>query len=68
MSNKKPVIGIKRETVNVWERRAPFAPRHVKDLVSRGYRVLIQPSDRRVYTVKVGEVFKIVNKGCVRVS
>jgi len=44
------VIGIRREDKNKWERRAPLAPRHVQTLVSQGFRVLVQPSNRRVFT------------------
>ncbi|PAV69441.1 hypothetical protein WR25_09044 isoform A [Diploscapter pachys] len=31
-----PTIGIRRETVNAWERRAPLAPSHVKKLTKSG--------------------------------
>ncbi|KAM6973645.1 alpha-aminoadipic semialdehyde synthase, mitochondrial [Aplochiton taeniatus] len=41
------VMAIRREDINVWERRAPLAPRHVKELTNAGYKVLIQPSNRR---------------------
>lgn len=51
-SNKKPVLGIAREDVNLWERRAPLSPNHVETLVSRkGVRVLVQPSSRRAYSM-----------------
>nr|XP_019605616.1 PREDICTED: alpha-aminoadipic semialdehyde synthase, mitochondrial isoform X3 [Rhinolophus sinicus] len=43
----KPVMAVRREDVNAWERRAPLAPRHVKGITNLGYKVLIQPSNRR---------------------
>ncbi|NXC40100.1 AASS protein, partial [Penelope pileata] len=43
----KPVLAIRREDVNAWERRAPLAPKHVKELTQMGYKVLVQPSNRR---------------------
>uniref|UniRef100_A0A914WJ94 Saccharopine dehydrogenase (NAD(+), L-lysine-forming) n=1 Tax=Plectus sambesii TaxID=2011161 RepID=A0A914WJ94_9BILA len=45
------VIGIRRETINVWERRAPLSPDHVKQLVSKGIKVLVQPMNRRVHAM-----------------
>ncbi|VDP31805.1 unnamed protein product [Heligmosomoides polygyrus] len=49
----KPTLGIRRETINAWERRAPFAPSHVKKLTRSGVTVLIQPSNRRAYPIQV---------------
>eukprot|EP01103_Thecamoeba_quadrilineata_P005672 TRINITY_DN15441_c0_g1_i1.p1 TRINITY_DN15441_c0_g1~~TRINITY_DN15441_c0_g1_i1.p1 ORF type:complete len:923 (-),score=158.70 TRINITY_DN15441_c0_g1_i1:152-2920(-) len=43
------VVGIRREDKNRWERRAPIAPTHVSQLVSRGVKVLMQPSTLRVF-------------------
>nr|XP_006122637.2 alpha-aminoadipic semialdehyde synthase, mitochondrial [Pelodiscus sinensis] len=43
----KPVLAIRREDISVWERRAPLAPKHVKELTNLGYKVLVQPSNRR---------------------
>ncbi|XP_054419890.1 alpha-aminoadipic semialdehyde synthase, mitochondrial isoform X3 [Pteronotus mesoamericanus] len=43
----KPVMAVRREDVNAWERRAPLAPRHIKGITNLGYKVLIQPSNRR---------------------
>uniref|UniRef100_A0A8D1KHS1 Alpha-aminoadipic semialdehyde synthase, mitochondrial n=1 Tax=Sus scrofa TaxID=9823 RepID=A0A8D1KHS1_PIG len=43
----KAVMALRREDVNAWERRAPLAPRHVKGITNLGYKVLIQPSNRR---------------------
>ncbi len=42
-------IGIRRETKNAWERRAPLAPTHVRRLVDAGIRVVVQPSPTRVF-------------------
>ncbi|XP_067855900.1 alpha-aminoadipic semialdehyde synthase, mitochondrial [Heptranchias perlo] len=41
------VLALRREDINAWERRAPLAPRHVKELTSAGCKVLVQPSNRR---------------------
>lgn len=41
------VVAIRREDINPWERRAPLAPRHVKELTNAGVKVLLQPSNRR---------------------
>lgn len=44
-------IGIVREVYNKWERRAPLCPKHVANLVqNHGIRVLVQPSNRRVFS------------------
>jgi len=43
------VIGIRREDKSRWERRAPFAPTHVKQLVNLGAKVVVQPSPVRVF-------------------
>ena len=34
---------------NKWERRCPLSPAQVKELVAGGYKVLVQPSTRRVF-------------------
>uniref|UniRef100_A0A8C5H9N1 Saccharopine dehydrogenase (NAD(+), L-glutamate-forming) n=1 Tax=Gouania willdenowi TaxID=441366 RepID=A0A8C5H9N1_GOUWI len=56
----RAVIAIRREDVNPWERRAPLAPRHVKELTNAGVKVLVQPSNRRAihekYYMKAGAV------------
>ena len=39
-----------REAYNKWERRAPLCAVHVQRLVRDGIQVLVQPSDRRVFT------------------
>lgn len=45
-------LGMRREEQSVWERRAPLAPPHVRMLVKRGCRVLVQPSNRRSYPMQ----------------
>merc|ERR1712142_117462 len=45
------VLGLRREDINVWERRAPIAPHHVANLVEKGIDVIVQPSTRRAYTM-----------------
>jgi alpha-aminoadipic semialdehyde synthase len=43
-------LGIRRETKNRWERRAPLTPQHVEELVrEQGRRVAVQPSAIRVF-------------------
>lgn len=49
----KAVMALRREDVNAWERRAPLAPRHIKGITNLGYKVLIQPSNRRAIHDKV---------------
>uniref|UniRef100_A0AAZ3SW39 Saccharopine dehydrogenase (NAD(+), L-glutamate-forming) n=1 Tax=Oncorhynchus tshawytscha TaxID=74940 RepID=A0AAZ3SW39_ONCTS len=51
----KRVMAIRREDINVWERRAPLAPRHVKEIVHAGHKVLVQPSNRRAIHENVSE-------------
>ncbi|TGZ66790.1 hypothetical protein CRM22_005128 [Opisthorchis felineus] len=47
----RPVVGIKRETVNLWEQRSPLTPSQVQQLIRQhGVRVLVQPSNRRCFT------------------
>ena len=46
-------MAIRREDKGVWERRAPLAPSHVKQLKSAGHTVLVQPSNRRAYPMQV---------------
>lgn len=48
----KSVLAIRREDVNVWERRAPLSPAHVRDLVKHGIKVIVQPSNRRAYNMQ----------------
>lgn len=49
----KCVMAIRREDINPWERRAPLAPRHVKEITNAGHKVLVQPSNRRAIHEKV---------------
>uniref|UniRef100_A0A671Q6W5 Alpha-aminoadipic semialdehyde synthase, mitochondrial-like n=1 Tax=Sinocyclocheilus anshuiensis TaxID=1608454 RepID=A0A671Q6W5_9TELE len=60
--NHKSVIAIRREDVNVWERRAPLAPRHVREITAAGHKVLVQPSNRRAihdrYYEKAGAIIQ----------
>nr|XP_023029105.1 alpha-aminoadipic semialdehyde synthase, mitochondrial isoform X2 [Leptinotarsa decemlineata] len=49
---KTKTIAIRREDQSVWERRAPFAPSHVRKLVKRGVKVIVQPSNRRAYPMQ----------------
>lgn len=43
-------LGIRRETKNRWERRAPLTPQHVEELVrEQGRSVAVQPSEIRVF-------------------
>ncbi|KAL6106218.1 aass [Pungitius sinensis] len=56
------VMAIRREDVNPWERRAPLAPKHVKELTTAGVKVLLQPSNRRAihekYYIRAGAVLQ----------
>uniref|UniRef100_A0A3Q1JFP4 Alpha-aminoadipic semialdehyde synthase, mitochondrial n=1 Tax=Anabas testudineus TaxID=64144 RepID=A0A3Q1JFP4_ANATE len=58
----RAIMAIRREDVNAWERRAPLAPRHVKELTHAGFKVLVQPSNRRAihekYYMKAGAVIQ----------
>lgn len=57
--HRKSVLAIRREDVNAWERRAPLAPKHVKELTQMGYKVLVQPSNRRAIHEKVRSRFEL---------
>nr|XP_006821861.1 PREDICTED: alpha-aminoadipic semialdehyde synthase, mitochondrial-like [Saccoglossus kowalevskii] len=47
------VIGLRREGGSQWERRAPIGPSHVQELVeNQGIKVLVQPANRRAYTMQ----------------
>uniref|UniRef100_A0A8C5CHJ8 Aminoadipate-semialdehyde synthase n=1 Tax=Gadus morhua TaxID=8049 RepID=A0A8C5CHJ8_GADMO len=58
----RSVVAIRREDLNPWERRAPLAPRHVKELTAAGHTVLVQPSNGRAihekYYERVGAVIQ----------
>lgn len=53
------VIAIRREDQSVWERRAPFGPTHVQKLVKQGVKVIVQPSNRRAYPMRVSQDYQI---------
>ncbi len=46
------ILALRREDINVWERRAPISPHHVKVLKEKGITTLVQPSTRRAYTMQ----------------
>lgn len=48
-SERQRCIGVRREDKNRWERRAPVSPSHVAELVKRGIKVIVQPSNLRTY-------------------
>ncbi|XP_050414033.1 alpha-aminoadipic semialdehyde synthase, mitochondrial isoform X3 [Patella vulgata] len=52
ISRSQHVIAIRRETINVWERRAPLSPAHVGRLVKSGVKIIVQPSNRRAYNMQ----------------
>jgi len=43
-------IGIVREAFSAWERRAPFTPAQISQLVRKGVQVVVQPSGKRIFT------------------
>jgi saccharopine dehydrogenase (NAD+, L-lysine forming) len=46
----KPRIGIRREDKNIWERRVPLTPEHIRHLIEKdGLEVVMQPSTLRVF-------------------
>ena len=54
LHNGNPVvIGIRREDpLRIWERRCPLTPEAVHSLIQdEGARVLVQPCERRVFTM-----------------
>lgn len=42
-------LGIIKETKNKWERRVPLNPSAVKQLIQKGFEVVVQPSEIRIY-------------------
>ena len=42
-------IGIIKETKNKWERRVPLNPQAVHELIQKGFGVIVQPSETRIY-------------------
>lgn len=51
-STTRYTVAIRREDASIWERRAPLAPHHVERLTKLGVRILVQPSNRRVYPLQ----------------
>lgn len=54
-THREPVVvGIRREDpARIWERRCPITPQVIRELVQNdGVRVLFQPCERRVFTIK----------------
>ncbi|KAF6041134.1 AASS [Bugula neritina] len=51
-SSKKPTLAIRREDNSVWERRAPLSPGDVRHLVKQNIDVILQPSNRRSYSME----------------
>ncbi len=46
-----PIIGIRREDKNKWERRVPLTPSHIKELKhAHDIDFIVQPSEIRVFT------------------
>jgi len=46
----KTKIAIRREDKNEWERRTPLTPAQVEELLARGIRVIVQPSEIRAFS------------------
>eukprot|EP01050_Picozoa_sp_SAG11_P002908 SAG11_NODE_153_length_14352_cov_24.348323_15_plen_167_part_00 len=47
---RRGCIGVVREAYSKWERRCPFTPSNVAELVQQhGVRVLVQPCNKRVF-------------------
>jgi len=51
-TKKVPIIGIRRENKNKWERRLGIIPSDCKKLADSGVRILIQPSEIRCFSDK----------------
>ncbi len=43
-------IGIRKEDKNIWEKRTPLTPPHVRTLAQRGLEVVVQASGQRAFT------------------
>lgn len=52
-ASTKYTMAIRREDSSVWERRAPLAPADVRQLVKQDINVIVQPSNRRAYSMEV---------------
>eukprot|EP00924_Labyrinthula_sp_SR-Ha-C_P012283 snap_masked-scaffold_10-processed-gene-2.16-mRNA-1 protein AED:0.05 eAED:0.08 QI:0/-1/0/1/-1/1/1/0/959 len=46
----KKKIGVLKEVYSSWERRAPLAPKHVNRLICMGHEVLVEKSQRRIFS------------------
>lgn len=44
------MLGVVRENINMWERRSPLSPDHVRKLVDQGFKVVVQPCSRRIFS------------------
>jgi len=44
------IVGIRREDKNEWEARVPLIPSDVEKLTSKGIRVILQPSNIRIFS------------------
>jgi alpha-aminoadipic semialdehyde synthase len=42
-------VGIRREDKNIWERRTPIIPEHIKELKEKDIELFVQPSKIRVF-------------------
>ena len=65
---KRPIIGIRREDKNAWERRTPLVPKDVRRLVHRGISVWVESSSKRAFSDSefedAGAQIKKTLKGC----
>eukprot|EP01137_Pigoraptor_chileana_P016460 Opistho-2@5903 len=43
------IVGVRSEDKNRWERRAPISPTDVASLVASGLKVIVQPSNLRIF-------------------
>ncbi len=45
------IIGIRREDKNIWERRVPLIPKHIKELIDEhGIKTILQPFPKRAFS------------------
>ena len=49
MKDKMKTLGIVKETKNKLEHRVPLNPEAVKKLIEKGFEIIVQPSDIRIY-------------------
>ncbi|MCG2825621.1 MAG: hypothetical protein L6265_03380, partial [Thermoplasmatales archaeon] len=42
-------VGIRREDKNIWERRTPIIPEHIKELKEKDIEFFVQPSKIRAF-------------------